>query len=326
MNKRENAKKAAYFCVILILVLILIVGGLQFLGPTFLQPGEGPVTPSKTITKNGVDYFPRQDITVMLLLGIDTFGTAQEAEAQGENGAADMVMLLIFDEASRECRVLSLDRDTMLEMTVLDSKGYPVGTQVDRLGQAHTYGANLEEGCGNIRKAVSDFLYGIHIDCCVSFNMDAIMVLTDAVGGVKVTVEDDFSRIDPGIPKGECILRGEQAVSFIRSQEGAGETLNLTRVDRQKVYVEGLMEALSAKIGQMDAFALTLYRDISPYIVMDCSANTLIDILGSMARYPVSELVSPEGETVRTEGQREFCVDEEKLEDLILRLFYAPKN
>jgi hypothetical protein len=41
--------------------------------------------------------------------------------------------------------------------------------------------------------------------------------------------------------------------------------------------------------------------------------------------YEIVEIVSPEGENVLGEKYYEFYVDEVKLDELILRLFYAPK-
>ena len=76
MNKQRKMKKPVILISILILVLVILYGGLQILESTVLvseQPVETPHT-SKTVTRGGVDYFPRQDITVLLILGIDEFG------------------------------------------------------------------------------------------------------------------------------------------------------------------------------------------------------------------------------------------------------------
>jgi hypothetical protein len=39
----------------------------------------------------------------------------------------------------------------------------------------------------------------------------------------------------------------------------------------------------------------------------------------------MGEVITPEGENVRGEEYMEFYLDEEKFEELTLRLFYAPK-
>ena len=63
------------------------------------------------------------------------------------------------------------------------------------------------------------FLPGLIIDYYVSMNMDAIGILNDAVGGVRVLVEDDFSEVDASIPMGITRLEGRQALkSWLEAQ------------------------------------------------------------------------------------------------------------
>lgn len=326
MKNQEIAKNVAYFCVILILVLVMMYSGLQILESTVFYQGDDPTVSSKTITRDGVDYFPRQDITVMMVLGIDQFGPVEDSGYYNNSGVADVVMLLIFDDANQECRILSLNRDTMLEMPVLGIGGKQAGTFYGQLGLSHTYGSGLEDSCENTRTTVSNFLYGIQIDYYISANMDAINIMNDAVGGVSVTVVDDFSEIDPSITMGEVTLRGEQAIHFVRSRKGVSDQLNLSRMERQKAYMDGFLDALRTSLEKSDAFALTVYEQISPYIVTDCSVNSLTGMMNRYVDYEVVEIVSPEGENVVTEEYYEFRVDEESLDELILRLFYAPKS
>ena len=99
MKKRETLKNAAFFVVILLLVLAFLISGLHILESTVLQGGEEQVAGDrKTIIRDGIEYFPRQDITVMLVMGIDQTGPVQDSGAYMNHGAADVVMLVIFDE------------------------------------------------------------------------------------------------------------------------------------------------------------------------------------------------------------------------------------
>lgn len=327
MSKRKSRKDILFTCVILILVLLMFYSGLRILGSTVFNSEQEPdgTILSKTITRDGVEYFPRQDITVVLLMGIDQYGQVQPSQSYNNPGAADMVALLIFDDRDQTCRVLGLNRDTMLRMPVLGIGGKQAGTRFGQLAMAHTYGTGMEDSCENTKTAVSDFLYGIRIDYFVAMNMDAISLLNDAVGGVTVTVVDDFSQINPDITMGEMTLQGKQAIDFVRSRYGVGNQLNISRMERQKAYMDGFMRALSAKLNTDSTFAVEVYENISDYIVTDCSVNALNGLLERYADYSISEIVSPEGENVHGEKYYEFYADEEALDDLILRLFYAPK-
>ena len=55
------------------------------------------------------------------------------------------------------------------------------------------------------------------------------------------------------------------------------------------------------------------------------SVTVFSDMMTRYSDYEIVEIVSPEGENVLGEKYYEFHVDEEKLDELIVRLFYAPK-
>ena len=211
MSKHKNAKKFAFLCTVLILVLVILYSGLQILGSTvFLkgQDSEGTYV-SKTIIRDGIEYFPRQDLFVTMVLGIDRYGPMESSGTYKNKGDADMVMLLIFDETNRTVNVLALNRDSMVEIPVWGSEGKPVGTAVAQLTLAHTYGSGLEDSCINVRDTLEMLFHGLQIDGFISMHMDAISIMNDAVGGVTVNVQDDFSDVDPTITMGQMTLRGQ---------------------------------------------------------------------------------------------------------------------
>ena len=328
VKKRTQGKDLVLTAAIFLLVLVILYSGLQILESTVLRSGqdEPGVTPSKTITRDGVDYFPRQDITVLLVMGIDEYGAVQPSESYDNKGAVDVVMLMILDKTREVCDILYLNRDTMLEMPVLGLGGKPAGTYFGQLALSHTFGTGLEDSCENVRQAVSDFLYGLDIDYYVSMRMDAIPILNDGVGGVTVTVAEDFSAVDPTIGMGEVTLMGQQAINFIRTRKGVGDQLNLSRIERQKEYVGGFMEAVRSGREDDPVFMVSLWEEVSPYLVTDCSTTVLTGLLDRCGDYALGEVISPEGSNVMGKEYMEFYVDEEKLDELILRLFYAPKG
>lgn len=328
MKKRQNVRNIIIFCVILILVLVTVYGGFRILESTVFRNHQDAVPPafSKTISRNGIDYFPRQDITVIMVLGIDEFGPVKASQISSNGGLADYIMLIIFDERNENIRILNLNRDTMVQMPVLDVDGRPAGTHYGQLALSHTYGTGLDDSCENTRKTVSDLLYGINIDSYLSMNMDAISILNDAVGGVTVTVTDDFSAVDPEITKGEVTLRGDQAITFVRSHIDAANQLNISRMERQQEYAEGFMNSLKSKLKDSKTFILSAFAQVHRYIVTDFSTNVISGMLDRYRDYDIVEIVSPEGEYVLGEQYYQFHLDEEALDALILRLFYEPKN
>ena len=326
--KKTRKRDVLFFGVILLLVLAMLYSGLRIMESTVLHSGEDQVvvTERKTIERNGVEYFPRQDITVVMVLGIDQEGPVVSSNSYRNTGSADSVMLLVFDEIEETCTVLYLNRDTMVDMDMLGLWGEHIGTTNAQLALAHTYGSGLEDSCENVKNTLMNFIHGLTIDYYVAMNMDAIPVLNDAVGGVTVTVTDDFSMVNPTITMGELTLRGDQVLDYVQTRKNVGDQKNVTRMRRQREYVDAFLKALYEKAQLDTTFLISAYEDVSPYIVTDCSVNTLSAMLDRYADFAVAGAVTPEGENVVVDGHYQFHVDEEKLDALILEIFYRPKK
>ena len=327
MSRKTQPRRVLFYCIILVLSVVLLLSGLRILESTVLLKGHLPeaTVKSKTITVDGVDYFPRQDITVIMVLGIDEYGPVVASESYNNTGEADMVALLVFDNQNQTCDVLCLNRDTMVEMPVLGVGGKNAGTRYGQLALSHTYGSGLKDSCENTKAAVSDFLGGITIDYYVAMNMDAISIINDAVGGVTVNVTDDFSNVDPTITKGEVTLKGQQAIHYVQTRKGVGDQKNISRIERQKEYMEAFLPAFRDE-GEDEAFVLKTYQAVSPYMVTDCTAKTMTALVSRYGDFKLGEMISPEGENVMGEQYYEFHADEEQLKSLIVDLFYVQKK
>ena len=72
-------------------------------------------------------------------------------------------------------------------------------------------------------------------------------------------------------------------------------------------------------------FSVKVYDAVSPYIVTDCSAETISGMLSRYSEYTIGDVFVPEGKNIVAEGHYQFHVDEEKLDHLIVELFYVPK-
>ena len=313
--------------VILILVIVFVYSGFRILESTVFSKGEQAAVsaPSKTIVRDDVKYFPRQDVETFLLMGIDRFGPVVDSGSYNNDGEADTVMLLLFDKKDETASVLALNRDTMVDMPVLGVGGKAAGTTYGQLALAHTYGSGLRDSCENLRTTVENLLYGFEIDHYMAMNMDGIALINDAVGGVPVTVTEDFSEVDPTIPMGQTVLTGDQAISYVRLRKDVGDQMNISRMDRQKQYVDSFLSALRAKLETETTFAVDLFEELEPYMVTDCSTTVLTSALERYGNYTVKEIVTPEGENRKGEVYMEFYADEPALDRLILRMFYAPK-
>lgn len=327
MRKHPNLFRGLVILLVVVLLAVFVYSGIRIVDSLLLpeQPAETGNTISKTIVKDGVEYFPRQDVTTMLLMGIDRRGPVVASPSYNNTGAADMVALVIFDETNEAINVLMLNRDTMVSMPVLGLNGRPAGTATAQLALAHTYGTGERDSCENVKTTVSEFLKGIEINHYLSMNMDTVSLLTDAVGGVQVTVTEDFSAVDPTIPMGETVLNGSQAFNFVQNRKNVGQEMNVSRMERQKSYMKGFMKALDKKSGSA-SFVADTYASVEEYIVTNVSANSLSGMLNRYSDFELQEIVTPEGENIRANEYMEYHVDQDKLTDLVLRLLYSPKE
>lgn len=328
MSRKEQAKKLGYICLILILVLVILFSGLRILESTVLSKGQqaGEQAASKTIERNGIEYYPRNDITVMLVMGIDETGPVKDSGSYNNTGEADMLALLVFDETNEQMDILYLNRDTMVDMPALGIGGKVAGTVNRQLALSHTYGSGLTDSCENTKKTVSDLFNGLYINYYVAMNMDAIPILNDAVDGVTVNVVDDFSEVNPEIGMGQVTLRGQQALDYVQVRREVGDQKNLSRMERQKEYMQSFLTAFNKKTSEQETFVLETYDQVSDYIVTDMIASSISSLWSKYADYELNEVVTLEGENVLGSGHYEFILDEEALDELTLRMFYEPKN
>lgn len=325
-RNRHLLGKVLFASIALILVLGIVYSGLQILELTVFYGQEKEFeVKTKTITRDGVKYFPRQDINVILLMGMNQDGEVHPEEPNRAT-PADMVALVVVDETAGNWTVLNLNRDTMVDMPELDLEGKEIGTMYAQLALAHAYGTGMEDSCENLKKTVSNFLGGVNIDYYIAMNVDAIAMLNDAVGGVTVNITDDFSTVDASLSMGTVTLMGDQARSFVQSRLKVGDQLNLSRVERQKQYMNGFTASFKKTMETSDInFVLDTYNVVAPYLLSDLPVSTLTGMVERYIDYPLTGVLSLEGENRLGEEFYEFYADEDKLEDLRLELFYAPK-
>ena len=283
-----------------------------------------PVDGREITYYNGTAYAKREDLETVLLLGVDKF-EGETPEGYVNNQQADFLLLLVMDKQNETCTPIQLNRDTMTQIQILGVTGEPAGTFTGQLALAHTYGSGEEDSCENTVLAVSNLLYGMEIDHYVSLTMDGVALLNDLVGGVTVEVLDDFSGIDDSLVQGEAVtLKGQQALTYVRSRGGLEDSSNLHRMERQRQYLAALQQQLKAAVQQEDGFTLDALLQLNEYMVSDCTVNQLSELGDSLATYQVSDILTTQGEAQPGEEFMEFTVDEAALQQLVMDVFYEP--
>ena len=101
-----------------------------------------------------------------------------------------------------------------------------------------------------------------------------------------------------------------------------GEPTNLARMERQRVYMTGLMNAYKSRLETDPELVLSVLMEINDYLVSDCTVNDLSDIADSVYEYEFAGIKYIDGEAVMGDRYIEYNYDQEALNRLVLELFF----
>ena len=328
---KHGLSKSSYIKIIVALVsLTLLVGsGLLILHEweksrnTFPEHSFGDTT----VVYDDKEYTLKNNVETFLVIGLDKFDGEASADSYNNDKQADFLMLFVFDNEKKQCSAIQINRDTITDVNVLGLNGNKVDTQKKQIALAHTHGNGKDVSCRNTAESVSSLLLGMKINHYVSATMDTVVKLNDLVGGVEVTVNDDFSGIDDTLIKGEkVLLTGEHALNFVRTRQGLEDNTNSTRMLRQQEYINGLYDKFRECVENDDEFIITASLELSDHIISDRSVTQLQTLADKFNAYEFLGIKSIEGESVKGEQFMEFYPDEEFVQKMVIELFYEPKK
>lgn len=279
------------------------------------------VKPS-TLTYQGQDYPIKSHLQTVLLIGTDS-AEAYEEVTEGfkpyyNYHQADFLTLLVLDSDNNTARLLQLNRDTMMDVPWLDVLGNYGGTDFMQICLAFNYGDGGMNSCKNTVNAVSSLLFGAPIDHYIQIPMSAIGVLNDLVGGVTVTIEEDLTVIDPAFRQGDTVqLRGSQAEAFVRARMALEDDTNLSRMRRQRQYLNGFQSSARRAVSTDSEFTMKLLEKLSEYLQSDLTAQQLSDLVTQLDSAQVAPIRYAEGRLVEGAEYYEFYPDQTSLWDMV---------
>lgn len=263
----------------------------------------------------GKTYAYQEDVMTFLCMGIDKSGEAKASEDLHRGGQADALFLAVMDPGEKKISVIGVNRDTMAELFVYDEEGNYLGREIGQIALQHAYGDGMEESCERTVEAVSNLFYGIPIHGYFAMNMDVIIPLNEAVGGVDVVIGEGDEKVH---------LEGQEAYSFVRNRDMYAPHSAEQRLERQKQYLEAFALQAKKAVAQDLTLPAKLYGEILPYMVTDISASEAVYLATQAVSYTFGQddLYSLQGEIRMGEQFEEFYPDETALYELILQVFY----
>ena len=330
MFSGKHSKRKIMQCTTLILVVVLVLS-IVLLGLYTWEKKQGvykgeAVGLDNAIEYNGEEYVLKKNIETLLVLGLDKYDEPIDESGFMNDKQADFVMLFVIDNATKQCTLLHINRDTMLEVNKLGVAGQKIGSQIQQLALAHTYGSGDKVSCRNTADAVSKLLLNAKINNYMSVTMDAVPLLNDLVGGVEVEILDDFTGIDDSLIKGEKVkLMGNQALTFVQSRKGVADSSNESRMGRQKQYLEALHAKTQECIKADEKFVVDACVKMSEYMISNCSVTQMQNLFQKISEYEFTSINYLDGETKAGEKFWEFYPGEESVKSQVVSLFYEKK-
>ena len=269
-------------------------------------------------------------VTTLLIAGIDKQSDLQASlgTARYRNGGqADFLLLLAIDRSRQQIHQLQIDRDAMVEVTVLSVYGQESGERPMQICLAHSYGAGRDDNARNTVKAVRRLMGDIQIDGYYMVDLSAVSILNDALGGVTVTIPDDMTAVDPLWKAGERVtLRGDEAEAFVRARQTVGEGTNVERMRRQAEFMRQAVAQLRKSIAEDSGFGVRLLSDLGAAAATNLSDQQLAADIQESSGYEVTPLEYLDGEySIGESGYVEFHVAGDSAESWVMRHLYTRK-
>lgn len=249
---KQQALRILFIVVIVLAALIVAVGGAYLLlvkPPEMAQPIDRPgVSDGGNIDSNQPGVADgdddrvlgdrKKDFYTFLLVGRDTFG----------GGNTDTMMLASYDVANQHLNVMSIPRDTLVN----------VSWDIKKLNSVYNMYGGGDKGMAALKEEVGE-LVGFQPDFTVTVEWEAVGKLVDAIGGVYFDVPrrmyyNDLSqnfKID--LKKGPQTLNGSQAMQLLRyrhDSDDSGHILNSGYVDGDLGRIKVQQDFLKATISQ----------------------------------------------------------------------------
>lgn len=318
MNRRKSVLVSM---TVILIVLVLVAVGIyarQEKNTTKDTTEQIEEDDDSLITYNGKKYKYNTDIKTILFLGVDRSEKVEVDSQPGEGGQADTILLLLLDQTEKKMKVMEVSRDTMIDIAIYDASGSFLAKEKAQIALQYAYGNSTRKSSQLMKNTVSNLLYGVPVNDVITLDIEGVAKVVDAIGGVSVTIPEDYSMIDPLFVAGAQIhMNGTQAERYIRYRDTIVTGSNDDRMKRQNQFLMALIEQLK------DADKTKLYDAVmgsaKEYIYTDVNAEEL----KGLSDYTCEEQMNTvPGEMEAGEEHDEFYPNESELYEIVLKLFY----
>lgn len=196
-------------------------------------------------------------------LGVDNGAYGRQEEV----GRSDAILVGTINPNTETTTLISIPRDTYAYMSGYEEEYDYAEPYYDKLTHAYAYG-EAEMAVNSIQE-----LLNVPIDYYVEVNMQGLMDIVDAIGGIEVTSPLTFEYEGHYFEEGETYkLNGTEALAFarMRKDDPAGDT---GRQVREKLVIKAILDKI------MSFSTLTNYQSILETMEQNVKTNLTFDDL-----------------------------------------------
>ncbi len=253
---------------------------------------------------------PNERINI-LALGVDAY---QEEGGKRLPRRSDTMLLVSVDPVTKEVGVLSLPRDTRVQITRED--GGSVKKTREKLAHAHAYGGPVLA-----METVEDFLE-VPVHYFIRLDFEGFEEIVDSLGGVTLNIEEDMHYEDPTqnleihFEAGKQHLDGEEALKYVRYRNGS----DIARIERQHKFLNVMLDKMFG-MGMLVKLP-RLAREMTSYVDTNLPADRIIAMakLGTDINKESIIMDRIPGEAGFVDGVSYWLADEQGTQSLVDRL------
>ena len=342
-HRHRRKRKMPLILRIFIVLIAIIFAAVAIIGGTYLYMREKghntlvvePANPKyeETIIYNGHTYVYDKNKVAFAFIGVDQENiTPDEDTLIGNSGQADTDIVGVIDTNTGEISVITIPRDTMVDIDLYTVGGEFVRTENMQLCLAYAYGDGGTSSCENVTTAISRILANVPVEKYFALDLSGIAPLNDAVGGVTVTSLYDFPA--EGVYKGDTVtIRGDFAETYVRQRNMDSIDASLNRTERQTQYIKAYVKQLRKAVTSDFSVVSQLYNTASEYSQTNVSLSEVTYLASVVLSNGVSDFTqyTLEGEmrasdTATEDVFAEYYVDEDSVMDVVVNCFYEQVN
>ncbi|MBS4197514.1 LCP family glycopolymer transferase [Lederbergia citri] len=261
MERQLRRKSKKTIKIILVTIFLLIAGVVTYGFSVYKNLNNAankvhsPIDRSPEVERTSELSLKKKDPFSVLILGIDA--------DEGEKGRSDSMILITVNPEKMSMDMLSIPRDTRVEIV---GKGID-----DKINHAYAFG-DVEMSMNTVEKFLD-----IPVDYYMKMDMTGFKDIVDAIGGVDVNNDYEFSVGKNHFPVGQISMNGEEALDFVRmrKQDPRGD---FGRQMRQRLVIQGALNKAA------NLSTLWKYTDILDALSKNVETNISFDEMKEMQK------------------------------------------